>query len=93
MMLHAFPERVQMDKAPRDISQLKLKYFNWDFPEPSAYSWQDWWSRFSKEGVCGDASAATPEFGKLLFETTVTRFIEMAREFQTIPIKPRVDHH
>jgi hypothetical protein len=29
----------------------------------------------------------------LMFETTVTRFIEMAREFQTIPIQPRVDHH
>jgi creatinine amidohydrolase/Fe(II)-dependent formamide hydrolase-like protein len=70
-----------------------LKYFNWDHPEPSAYSWQDWWSRFSKEGVCGDATAATPEFGKLMFETTVTRFIEMVREFQTIPIRPRVDHH
>lgn len=93
MMLHSFPELVQMDKAARDIGQLKLKYFNWDYPEPSAYSWQDWWSRFSKEGICGDASAATPEFGKLMFETTVERFIEMAREFRTIPIKPRVDHH
>jgi creatinine amidohydrolase len=93
MMLHSFPELVQMDKAQRDIGQLKLKYFNWDHPEPSAYSWQDWWSRFSKEGVCGDAAAATPEFGQLMFETTVTRFIEMAREFRTIPINPRVDHH
>jgi hypothetical protein len=29
----------------------------------------------------------------LLFETTVTRFIEMAREFRMIPIRERVDHH
>ena len=93
MMLHSFPGLVQMDKAQRDIGQLKLKYFNWDHPEPSAYSWQDWWSRFSKEGVCGDAAAATPEFGQLMFETTVTRFIEMAREFRTISINPRLDHH
>ena len=47
----------------------------------------------SKEGICGDASAATPEFGKSMFETTVTRFIEMAREFRTIPLRDRVDHH
>jgi creatinine amidohydrolase/Fe(II)-dependent formamide hydrolase-like protein len=47
----------------------------------------------SKEGICGDASVATPEFGKLMFETTVTRFIEMAREFRTIPIRERADHH
>ena len=61
--------------------------------ERVAAAWQDWWSRFSKEGVCGDASAATAEFGALMFETTVTRFIEMAREFRTIPILQRVDHH
>ena len=93
MMLHLHPERVEMSKAYRDIGQLKLKYFNWDHPEPSAYAWQDWWSRFSKEGIAGDAAAATPEFGQRLFELTVERFVEMAREFRTIPIKPRVDHH
>ncbi len=93
MMLHLHPERVDMSQAERDIGQLKLKFFNWDFPEPSAYSWQDWWSRFSRAGVCGDASAATPEFGARMFEVTVTRFVEMVREFRTIEIKPRVDHH
>lgn len=93
MMLHSFPDLVQMDKAYRDMGQLKLKYFNWDHPEPSAYSYQAWWSSFSKEGICGDAAAATAEFGKLMFETTVTRFVEMVREFQTIENRPRVDHH
>jgi len=93
MMLHALPESVHMELAQRDIGQVRLKYFNWDFPEPSAYSWQDYWSRFSENGVCGDASAATPEFGALMFETTVTRFVELLREFRTLPIKPRVDHH
>jgi creatinine amidohydrolase/Fe(II)-dependent formamide hydrolase-like protein len=93
MMLHSFPELVQMDKAYRDMGQLKLKYFNWDHPEPSAFSYQAWWSSFSKEGICGDAAAATPQFGKLMFETTVTRFVEMVREFQSIENRPRVDHH
>lgn len=93
MMLHLYPERVDMSKAERDIGQLKLKYFNWDYPEPSAYAWQDWWSRFSRNGVCGDASAATAEFGRRMFELTVERFVEMVREFRTIPIRERVDHH
>jgi creatinine amidohydrolase len=92
-MLHSFPETVHMDKAKRDIGQLKLKYFNWDYPEPSAYAWQDWWSAFSVEGICGDAAAATPELGQTMFEVTVTRFVELVREFQTITPKPRVDHH
>jgi creatinine amidohydrolase len=93
MMLYVLPEYVQMDKARRDIGQVKLKYFNWDHPEPSVYSWQDWWSRFSKEGVAGDAAVASREFGEMLFETTVSRFVEMVREFRTIPIRERVDHH
>ncbi len=93
MMLHALPEYVQMAQARRDIGQLKLKYFNWDHPEPSALAWQDWWSRFSAEGICGDAAAATPEFGAQLWEATVTRFVELVREFATIPIRERVDHH
>jgi creatinine amidohydrolase len=93
MMLHLHPERVQMGKAYRDVGQLKLKYFNWDHPEPSAYAWQDWWSRFSKEGICGDAGVATAEFGGRMFEVTVTRFVDLVREFRTIPIKARVDHH
>jgi creatinine amidohydrolase len=93
MMLYVLPDYVQMDKAQRDIGQLKLKYFNWDHPDPVVYSWQDWWSRFSKEGIAGDAAAATREFGEILFEATVTRFVELIREFRTIPIRDRVDHH
>lgn len=93
MMLHIDPAKVDMRLAERDIGQLKLKYFNWDHPEPSAYAWQDWWSRFSRAGVCGDAAAATPEFGRRMFELTVERFVELAREFRGIPIKERVDHH
>ena len=50
-------------------------------------------SRFSRNGVCGDAAAATPEFGRRLFEVTVQRFVELVHEFQSIAINPRVDHH
>jgi creatinine amidohydrolase len=93
MMLHILPEYVKMDKAQRDIAQLKLKYFNWDYPEPSMYSWQDYWSRMSIEGVCGDATVATKAYGESLFEATVARFVELVREFRTIPLRPRRDHH
>jgi creatinine amidohydrolase len=93
MMLKILPEAVQMEKAYRDVEQLNLKYFNWDHPEPSAYAWQDWWSRFTKEGIAGDAAAATVEYGEAMFEVTVTRFVEMVREFRTIPVRDRVDHH
>ena len=50
-------------------------------------------NRFSRNGVCSDAAAATPEFGRRMFEVTVQRFVELVQEFRTIPVKPRVDHH
>ncbi len=66
------------------MGQLKLKYFNWDFPEPSAYAWQDYWSRFSRRRlrrrVGGTVDCAR------LFELTVTRFVNWC-EFRTIPIR------
>lgn len=93
MMLYLLPETVDMSKAERDMGQVKLKYFNWDYPEPTAFSWQGYWSGISKNGVCGDATAASVDFGRLCFEETVERFIELVREFRTIAVPQRVDHH
>jgi creatinine amidohydrolase len=93
MMLHLRPDLVQMDKASREIGQLKLEYFSWDHPEPSVLSWQDWWSRMSESGVCGDPTVATAEFGQAVFEQTVENLVRFVREFRTIPVRPRRDRH
>lgn len=93
MMLHLRPDLVQMDRAVQENGQLKLKYFNWDHPERSALTWNDWWSRMSKTGVCGDPTLATEEFGAHVFAATVTNLIELVREFRTIPIRERTDLH
>jgi creatinine amidohydrolase len=93
MMLYLRPDLVQMDEAVREMGQIKLTYFNWDHPDPSVLAWQDWWSRMSESGICGDPTVATAEFGRTLFETTVENFIRFAREFRTIPVRPRRDLH
>jgi creatinine amidohydrolase len=93
MMLHLRPDLVQMEKAIREMGQLQFDYFNWDLPEPSILSWQDWWSRMSESGVCGDPTVATAEFGRALFETTVENLIHFMRGFRTIPLRPRRDVH
>jgi creatinine amidohydrolase len=93
MMLHLRPDLVHMDRAVREMGQLKLDYFNWDYSEPSVLSWQDWWSRMSESGVCGDPTVATAEFGQALFEQTVENFVRFVREFRTIPLRPRRDLH
>jgi creatinine amidohydrolase len=93
MMLHLRPDLVQMEKAVREEGQLKLDFFNWDHPEPSALVWQDWWSRMSASGVCGDPTVATADFGAALFETTVTNFLRFVRAFRQIKVRPRRDPH
>lgn len=93
MMLYLRPDLVQKDRAVRETGQLKLSFFNWDHGEPSALAWQDWWSRMSESGVCGDPTVATAEFGRALFETTVENLVRFVREFRTIPLRPRRDRH
>jgi creatinine amidohydrolase len=93
LMLHLRPDLVQMDQAVRENGQIKLTYFNWDHPEPSVLAWQDWWSRMSESGVCGNPTVATAEFGQTLFETTVEKFVRFVQEFRTIPVRPRRDMH
>ncbi|MGC9334749.1 MAG: creatininase family protein [Anaerolineae bacterium] len=93
MMLHLRPDLVQMDKAVTEMGQLKQTFFNWDHPEPSVLSWQDWWSRMSESGICGDPTVATAEFGQALFETTVQNLVQFVREFRTLPLRPRRDRH
>lgn len=93
MMLHLRPDLVEMQKAIQEWGQVKLNYFNWDHPEPSILAWQDWWSRMSESGVCGDPTVATAEFGRALFETTVENFLRFIRAFREIPLRPRRDFH
>ena len=93
MMLHLRPDLVQMDQAVREEGQLTLPYFNWDHAAPSALAWQDWWSRMSESGVCGDPTVATVEFGRALFDTTVENMVRFVHAFRTIPLRARRDHH
>jgi len=93
LMLYLRPDLVQMDRAVREEGQLKIEGFNWDHAQPSILSWQDWWSRMSESGVCGDPTVATAEFGKALFETTVENFVRFVRAFRTLPLRPRRDLH
>jgi creatinine amidohydrolase len=93
VMLYLCPHLVQMDRAVREIGQLRFSFFNWDHPEPSALSWQDWWSRMSKSGVCGDPTVATAEFGGAVLETIVANLARFIVDFRQIPLRPKRDLH
>lgn len=75
------------------MTNLRGKSYERDHSWASAITWNDWWSRMSETGVCGDLTVATAEFGRLLFESTVERFAELVGEFRTIPVRNRRDLH
>jgi creatinine amidohydrolase len=91
--LYLDPERVQMDKARKDIG-LPASDFIWnDLTDPGPIHMMDWWTRFSKSGVNGDPTLATAEKGKAIFEVVVQNFVRFAREFKGRPSGERVDYH
>jgi creatinine amidohydrolase/Fe(II)-dependent formamide hydrolase-like protein len=50
-----------------------------------------WWSSFSKSGVQGDATKATAEKGKALFEAAVAEICAYVEEIAEMPIPERRD--
>ena len=86
--LHLDPGAVDMDKAVDENS----------FPEgPNAWmDWSDgplklmpWWNAISHTGVHGDATKATAEKGKSLFEAAVSECVSFVRELRDKPLPVR----
>jgi len=98
--MHLYPERVDMDAAPRDVDYPESRHFNnldlagQTRPEDSTpVTMLGWWSTISETGVLGDATVATPETGELLLEAAVEGLSSVLEEFATYPIRSIDDHH
>jgi creatinine amidohydrolase len=86
------PDRVQMDKAVREIPQ-------WG----SEHAWMDWsdgplsvksqWSGWTESGVIGDATAATVEKGRIWLEQAVREVAGHIDDMAARPHRPGRDHH
>jgi len=91
--LHLDRNRVQMDKASKEI-ELPQSEFMWlDLLEGSPVLLMDHWTRFSKSGVVGDPTLATAEKGRIIFEAVVEALLRLVREFKNRPRGERTDYH
>lgn len=56
---------------------------------------EHWWSSFSASGVAGEATKATPEKGKAMFERAADNLVALVRELRARPdpAETRVDRH
>ncbi len=91
LYLHLAPERVQIDQAGAGDDVMGT-YLTSDSTTPYV-RFNDYWSRWTDLGVHGDARTATAEKGKVIFESTVSRLLELVDEFRAWPIADRRDLH
>jgi creatinine amidohydrolase len=94
MLLHLRPDLVDMSKAVRtmDTVQRSANIF-WDLQGGAPIFFQEWWSRNGVTGVQGDATRATAEKGRLVFEAAVGKLAAFIEEFRAREIRPREDVH
>ena len=91
------PELVEMDKAVDERTPLPPSFQN-DLlagkrADASVAYLMPHWSTMSISGVRGDATKATREKGEQFLEAAVDGLIELVREFKTMTLPPRQDHH
>jgi creatinine amidohydrolase len=91
LYLYLAGDRVRMDLAEAG-DDVMGRYLSSD--STSLYvRFNDFWGRWTQQGVHGDATKATPEKGRLIFETAVTRLIEVVDEWRSWPLPARADQH
>jgi creatinine amidohydrolase len=91
LYLYLDAERVKMDKAVREFDELPSEFFKRGGASP--VSMMEWWSAQTTSGVLGDATRATVEKGKAIFEAEVEGMIRLIKELRSRPIRPRRDQH
>ena len=92
LYLYLAPERVRMGEAGAD-GDVVGKYLCSDSTSNYPVRFNDFWGRWTTQGVHGDPTPATAEKGKIIYEAAVSGLIEVADEWRAWPIAERADQH
>ncbi len=95
LMLAIRPDLVKMDEAVKELSRGSGKYFPaWDFYYPSGpVRIMKYWSTMSETGVMGDPTVATVEKGEAWLAAAAEGLKGIIKEFCSMDVVGRVDHH
>lgn len=91
--LHLAEGKVRKKKIGKDIPLQKSRFIWRDLERPSPVQLMEWWSTFSKTGVCGDPTKANASKGEEIFKASVQYLADLISEFRLRKIHPRKDHH
>lgn len=92
LYLHLHAEAVDMDQAvdERGYPATDHAWMDWS---DGPLKVMPWWSSFSESGVQGDATKATAEKGRALFDAAVDELASFVDELRTMPLPSRKDRH
>lgn len=90
--LHLQPEAVDMSLAIDERAYPVSEHMWMDWSD-GPLKLMPWWSSFSDSGVQGDATKASGEKGKILFEAAVNEVVSFVTELQQTSLPRRKDHH
>jgi len=96
VMLYLDSDRVRQDRIVDEMGFAQGRYLQMDLGGGTGvHLGEHWWSSFSQTGVAGEATKATAEKGRLLFERAADNLVELVRELRARPDPQasRVDLH
>jgi creatinine amidohydrolase len=92
LYLHLAPERVKMELAVADNDRAG-RFVSSDSTGNYPVRFNDYWGRWTQSGVHGDATKATAEKGRVLFEAAAQGLVQLVDELRDWPIEKRQDMH
>jgi creatinine amidohydrolase len=92
LYLYLAPERVRTDERVEG-NDVMGEYFSSDSTANYPVRFNDYWGRWTQQGVHGDPRAATAEKGERLFEAAVSELGRVVAELRAWPIADRSDQH
>jgi len=92
LYMHLASDRVRTDKvcAGNDVMG---KYVSSDSTSDHPVRFNDFWGRWTKSGVHGDATTATAEKGRIILEAAISGLIGIVDEWRAWNIAQRSDQH
>lgn len=79
------PEMVQMDKARNATLKFGSKFL--DFDDEQSVSWYVRTNKISESGIMGDATKASAEKGKILWEVMIRNMVKFVESIKNTPLE------
>ncbi|MFH1279268.1 MAG: creatininase family protein [Candidatus Eisenbacteria bacterium] len=78
------PDMVQMDKAEREIPRFSSRYLN--FTSRRGVSWYAFTKRISESGVMGDATKASAEKGRKMWDVMIEHLVALVEDLKAMTL-------